>query len=42
MVAVQPEAELGEMFDEAAGAGKGRVGQIAVARASGRNVWVPL
>ena len=30
MVAVEPEAELGEMFDAAGGAGKGRVGQIAV------------
>ncbi|HEX3362102.1 MAG TPA: TIGR03557 family F420-dependent LLM class oxidoreductase [Solirubrobacterales bacterium] len=30
MVAVQPEAELGEMFDAAGGAGKSRVGQIAV------------
>jgi G6PDH family F420-dependent oxidoreductase len=30
MVAVQPEAELGEMFDAAGGVGKGRVGQIAV------------
>jgi G6PDH family F420-dependent oxidoreductase len=30
MVAVEPEAELGEMFDAAGGSGKGRVGQIAV------------
>jgi G6PDH family F420-dependent oxidoreductase len=30
MVAVEPKAELGEMFDAAGGAGKGRVGQIAV------------
>ena len=30
MIAVEPEAELGEMFDAAGGAGKGRVGQIAV------------
>ncbi len=30
MVAVEPKRELGEMFDEAGGAGKGRVGQIAV------------
>src|ERR1700753_900775 len=29
MVAVQPEAKLGEMFDAAGGAGKDRVGQIA-------------
>ncbi len=31
MIAVQPEAELGHMFDAAGGAGKPRVGQIAVA-----------
>ncbi len=31
MVAVQPESELGEMFDAAGGAGKPRVGQIALA-----------
>ncbi len=31
MIAVEPEAELGEMFDAAGGAGKPRVGQIAVA-----------
>ena len=31
MVAVQPEAELGEMFDKAGGAGKPRVGQVAIA-----------
>jgi G6PDH family F420-dependent oxidoreductase len=31
MIAVQPEAELGEMFDRAGGAGKSRVGQIAIA-----------
>src|SRR6201995_2331742 len=30
MVAVQPEAEQGEMFDAAGGSGKGRGGQIAV------------
>jgi G6PDH family F420-dependent oxidoreductase len=30
MVAVEPKSELGEMFDAAGGAGKGRVGQIAV------------
>lgn len=30
MIAVEPKAELGEMFDAAGGAGKGRVGQIAV------------
>jgi G6PDH family F420-dependent oxidoreductase len=31
MVAVEPKPELGEMFDAAGGAGKPRVGQIAVA-----------
>ncbi len=31
MVAVEPKAELGEMFDAAGGAGKPRVGQIAIA-----------
>jgi G6PDH family F420-dependent oxidoreductase len=30
MVAVEPKAKLGEMFDAAGGAGKPRVGQIAV------------
>ncbi|HSO97998.1 MAG TPA: LLM class F420-dependent oxidoreductase [Solirubrobacteraceae bacterium] len=30
MVAIEPEAELGEMFDGAGGAGKPRVGQIAI------------
>ncbi len=30
MVAVEPEAELGKMFDVAGGAGKPRVGQLAV------------
>jgi G6PDH family F420-dependent oxidoreductase len=30
MIAVQPRAELGEMFDEAGGKGKPRVGQVAV------------
>ncbi len=30
MVAVEPKQELGEMFDEAGGAGKPRVGQIAI------------
>lgn len=30
MVAVEPKVELGEMFDSAGGAGKGRVGQLAV------------
>jgi G6PDH family F420-dependent oxidoreductase len=31
MIAVEPKAELGEMFDAAGGAGKPRVGQIALA-----------
>ena len=31
MIAVEPEPELGEMFDAAGGAGKPRVGQIALA-----------
>ncbi len=31
MIAVEPKPELGEMFDAAGGAGKSRVGQIAVA-----------
>ncbi|HEY2005521.1 MAG TPA: TIGR03557 family F420-dependent LLM class oxidoreductase [Solirubrobacteraceae bacterium] len=31
MIAVQPDAELGEMFDAAGGAGKPRVGQLALA-----------
>jgi G6PDH family F420-dependent oxidoreductase len=30
MIAVEPESELGEMFDAAGGAGKPRVGQLAV------------
>jgi G6PDH family F420-dependent oxidoreductase len=31
MIAVEPEAELGEMFDRAGGSGKSRVGQVAIA-----------
>jgi G6PDH family F420-dependent oxidoreductase len=31
MIAVEPDAELGEMFDAAGGAGKPRVGQVAIA-----------
>jgi G6PDH family F420-dependent oxidoreductase len=31
MIAVEPEAELGEMFDRAGGSGKSRVGQVALA-----------
>jgi G6PDH family F420-dependent oxidoreductase len=37
MVAVEPEAELGEMFDSAGGAGKPRVGQVALAYGSDRD-----
>lgn len=40
MVAVQPEAGLGEMFDAAGGAGKGRVGQIAVSYDEDRDAAV--
>jgi G6PDH family F420-dependent oxidoreductase len=40
MVAVQPEAELGEMFDAAGGSGKGRVGQIAVSYDEDRDAAV--
>jgi G6PDH family F420-dependent oxidoreductase len=31
MIAVEPRAELGEMFDRAGGSGKSRVGQVAIA-----------
>jgi G6PDH family F420-dependent oxidoreductase len=30
MIATEPRAELGEMFDEAGGAGKPRIGQVAL------------
>ena len=40
MVAVEPEAELGEMFDAAGGAGKPRVGQVALAYDSDRDAAV--
>jgi G6PDH family F420-dependent oxidoreductase len=40
MVAVEPKKELGEMFDEAGGAGKSRVGQIAIAYDSDRDAAV--
>jgi G6PDH family F420-dependent oxidoreductase len=40
MVAVQPEAELGQMFDAAGGAGKGRAGQIAVSYDEDRDAAV--
>jgi G6PDH family F420-dependent oxidoreductase len=40
MVAVEPEAELGAMFDDAGGAGKPRVGQVAIAFDSDRDAAV--
>jgi G6PDH family F420-dependent oxidoreductase len=40
MVAVEPQDELGEMFDAAGGAGKGRVGQIAVSYDEDRDAAV--
>jgi G6PDH family F420-dependent oxidoreductase len=40
MVAVEPKAELGEMFDAAGGQGKPRVGQIAVAYDEDRDAAV--
>ncbi len=40
MIAVQPEAELGEMFDEAGGRGKPRVGQVALAYDADRDAAV--
>jgi len=40
MVAVEPEAELGEMFDAAGGAGKPRVGQVALAYDTDRDAAV--
>jgi G6PDH family F420-dependent oxidoreductase len=40
MIAVEPKAELGEMFDAAGGSGKGRVGQIAVSYDSDRDAAV--
>jgi G6PDH family F420-dependent oxidoreductase len=40
MIAVEPKSELGEMFDEAGGAGKPRVGQIALAYDSDREAAV--
>ena len=30
MIAVQPQARLGELFDRAGGAGKPRIGQVAI------------
>jgi G6PDH family F420-dependent oxidoreductase len=40
MVAVEPEAQLGEMFDAAGGAGKPRVGQVAIAYDSDRDAAI--
>jgi G6PDH family F420-dependent oxidoreductase len=40
MVAVEPKAELGEMFDAAGGAGKPRVGQIALAYDADRDAAI--
>jgi G6PDH family F420-dependent oxidoreductase len=40
MVAVEPKEELGKMFDEAGGAGKPRVGQIALAYDADREAAV--
>jgi G6PDH family F420-dependent oxidoreductase len=40
MIAVEPRAELGEMFDAAGGSGKPRVGQIAVAYDSDREAAI--
>jgi G6PDH family F420-dependent oxidoreductase len=40
MVAVEPKAELGEMFDAAGGAGKPRVGQIALAYDTDRDAAI--
>ncbi len=40
MIATEPKPELGQMFDEAGGAGKPRVGQIALAYDSDRDAAV--
>ena len=40
MIAVEPKAELGEMFDEAGGKGKPRVGQIALSYDADRETAV--
>ena len=40
MIAVEPRAELGEMFDEAGGSGKPRVGQLAVSYDADRDAAV--
>jgi G6PDH family F420-dependent oxidoreductase len=40
MIAVEPKEELGQMFDDAGGSGKPRVGQIAVAYDQDRDAAV--
>ncbi len=40
MVAVERKAELGKMFDDAGGAGKPRVGQLAVAYDTDRDAAI--
>jgi G6PDH family F420-dependent oxidoreductase len=40
MIAVEPKAELGEMFDAAGGGGKPRVGQVALAYDPDRNAAI--
>jgi G6PDH family F420-dependent oxidoreductase len=40
MIAVEPKAELGEMFDAAGGSGKPRVGQLAIAYDSDREAAI--
>jgi G6PDH family F420-dependent oxidoreductase len=40
MIAVEPDAELGELFDAAGGAGKPRVGQVALAYDEGRHAAI--
>ncbi len=40
MIAVEPKQELGEMFDEAGGVGKPRVGQVAIAYEADRDLAV--
>jgi G6PDH family F420-dependent oxidoreductase len=40
MIAVEPKAELGEMFDQAGGQGKPRVGQVAIAYDQDRDAAV--
>jgi G6PDH family F420-dependent oxidoreductase len=40
MIAVEPEAKLGEMFDAAGGSGKPRVGQIALAYDTDRDAAI--